>query len=166
MKGINEVKLPQISDFPDEFHNFYLKNYQKKKNLPTNCSFVCLYIPDEFVDGKKTIFKEYKKKEGQKIPDEIHFSKNGLGFLENKKGEFPMKDLDKFRNFKFYFDKNYRNKFKTCDLNYCVIRCKKLNDYMRKTFNTKGGVLKYKNNEDRSIIGKNLKNEDILVYMV
>lgn len=166
MEELKEINLPHIEEFPSEFQPFYLTKFEKKSKLPKNCNQVCLLIGEEYVDGKKSIFKEYRNLNGNKIPDEVHFSTQGLGFLEDKKGEFPIDDLDKFRNFKSYFDDKYRNDFKTCDLKYCIIRCKKLNGYMRKTFEPKKGILKYKNNEKKSIIGKDLNSNEIVVYIL
>lgn len=161
MKNIN---FPQISDFPQDFHNFY--KIQKKKLLPNNCKELCLFIPEEYVDGKKTIFSEYIKKQGSKIPDEVHYSRQGLGFVEIKKKEFPFDDINKFKDFKFYFDENYKNRFNTCELRYCIIRAKELNQYMQKTFETNKEILKYKSNKKKSIIGKTSDGNDIEVYFV
>ncbi|MCH8519871.1 MAG: hypothetical protein LAT82_03905 [Nanoarchaeota archaeon] len=166
MGEIYSNKLPKINEFPTLFHPFYLHKFEKKSKLPKNCNPICLFIGDEFVDGKKSIFKNYLKLNGKKIPDEVHFSTQGLGFLENKKGEFPIEDLDKFRDFKSYFDLTYRKNFKSCDLKYCIIRCKKLNGYMRKTFQSQEGILKYKYNVNKSIIGKDLNNNEIVVYII
>jgi hypothetical protein len=75
------MELLKKFDLPVEFHNFYSR--KEIKHFPTNISNLQFFIPEKNVDLKSSLFKEYLEQENKKIIDEIHFSYEGLGFVEN-----------------------------------------------------------------------------------